>query len=70
MYHKIKFKVVTTSFLKKVINQLPNYRLACPPMFTVLDQSPRGRSVNSTETCVSPGAPRGPVIIAIGDPYC
>lgn len=35
MYDEIEFKFV--NFLNKVINQLPNYKLACSPVFTVLD---------------------------------
>lgn len=35
MYDKIELKFV--NFLNKVINQLPNYKLAYSPVFTVLD---------------------------------
>lgn len=34
---KIKFQFVTVNFLNRVISQLPNYKLACSPVFTVLD---------------------------------
>ena len=45
LYDKIEFKCVT--LLSKALNQLPNYKLACSPVFTVLDEFTRTGTINS-----------------------